>query len=353
MFVPYVNVRYKVAYSELSFFKEDSTYEASYDIAVNVMDKGKQVGGKNIRRTIIVEDYYETISKSTVISDQIRYNLNSGGNYLIKFKMWDLQSGKKWEKEEEMKVPEIKDLYSSVQWLSNPSYKLSTEDTLREIISIYDPDEQGAELIYFFKSAEGDIYYERDTVFKGRSFYKVDVEIPGNRFPESDYKMIVRLKDLKGKEIKEDIIDFEIRLPFFRSRRFIERVKQLEYIASTEEINRLKNAPVEKRQGLWEDFWEERDPTSGKEVNEFRNEYYRRIDYANENFTTGLTEGWKTDRGKVFVLLGPPDSIERHPFEMERKPYQIWYYYDRGYRLIFLEQYNLGEYKLINPPAGF
>jgi GWxTD domain-containing protein len=68
----------------------------------------------------------------------------------------------------------------------------------------------------------------------------------------------------------------------------------------------------EEREIFIEQFWKRRDPTPDTLENEFREEYYRRIAYANEHFASGIP-GWKTDRGRIYITYGPPDEIEDHP----------------------------------------
>jgi GWxTD domain-containing protein len=68
----------------------------------------------------------------------------------------------------------------------------------------------------------------------------------------------------------------------------------------------------EERQQFIEQFWLRRDPTPDTEENEFREEHYRRIAYANEQFASGIP-GWKTDRGMIYIKYGPPDEREEHP----------------------------------------
>lgn len=67
----------------------------------------------------------------------------------------------------------------------------------------------------------------------------------------------------------------------------------------------------EERYQFIEQFWLRRDPNPDTMVNEFRDEHYRRIAYANERFTSGKM-GWKTDRGRMYIMYGPPDQIETH-----------------------------------------
>jgi GWxTD domain-containing protein len=85
------------------------------------------------------------------------------------------------------------------------------------------------------------------------------------------------------------------------------------YIITDEErqaLHRLLND--EERDSFIEQFWRRRDPTPDTEENEFKEEHYRRIAYANERFASGIP-GWKTDRGQIYIKFGPPDEIESHP----------------------------------------
>jgi GWxTD domain-containing protein len=68
----------------------------------------------------------------------------------------------------------------------------------------------------------------------------------------------------------------------------------------------------EERDQFIEAFWARRDPTPDTPENEFKEEHYRRIAYANEHFAAGIP-GWKTDRGRIYIMYGPADEIESHP----------------------------------------
>ena len=68
----------------------------------------------------------------------------------------------------------------------------------------------------------------------------------------------------------------------------------------------------EERDQFIEAFWQRRDPTPDTEENEFKEEHYRRIAYANEHYPAGIP-GWKTDRGRTYIVFGPPDEIDAHP----------------------------------------
>lgn len=101
----------------------------------------------------------------------------------------------------------------------------------------------------------------------------------------------------------------EERLDYFR--KWLEEAAV--YIISPEEkqVFQQLTTPEEKTKFI-EQFWKRRDPDLRTEENEFKAEHYRRIAYANERFKSGKP-GWKTDRGKIYIIHGPPDQIEKSP----------------------------------------
>jgi GWxTD domain-containing protein len=68
----------------------------------------------------------------------------------------------------------------------------------------------------------------------------------------------------------------------------------------------------EERDNFIEAFWQRRDPTPDTEENEYKEEHYRRIAYANEHFAAGIP-GWRSDRGRIYIMYGPADEIDSHP----------------------------------------
>jgi len=85
------------------------------------------------------------------------------------------------------------------------------------------------------------------------------------------------------------------------------------YIISDQERAAFKQlSNDEERDNFIEAFWQRRDPTPDTEENEYKEEHYRRIAYANEHFAAGIP-GWKSDRGRMYIMYGPADEIDSHP----------------------------------------
>lgn len=108
-----------------------------------------------------------------------------------------------------------------------------------------------------------------------------------------------------------------------------------------------------------ETFWKHRDPTPGTPANEFREELVKRFKSCNELYGRGTArKGWKTDRGRIHMILGPPASIERFEATIGIVPCQAWSYYGdsrRGlppqFSFLFYQRGGIGEFKLYDPVA--
>jgi GWxTD domain-containing protein len=145
--------------------------------------------------------------------------------------------------------------------------------------------------------------------------------------------------------------------------------EEVPYIIASEEEDAFKKLKTdEERESFIEQFWLRRDPTPDTIDNEYREEYYRRIVTANEKFTSGIP-GWKTDRGKIYIMHGPADEVETHAMggtyirEIEEGggrtstfPFERWRYRNiegMGNNIIleFVDTSMSGEYRLTFDPS--
>ena len=112
----------------------------------------------------------------------------------------------------------------------------------------------------------------------------------------------------KERKKKEEKLRKELETPY---RKWLN--EDVAYFITDEERAAFKRLQTdEEREQFIEQFWLRRDPTPDTLENEFKEEHYRRIAYANENFASGIP-GWKTDRGRIYITYGPPDEKESHP----------------------------------------
>ncbi len=147
--------------------------------------------------------------------------------------------------------------------------------------------------------------------------------------------------------------------------------EDVRWIITPEELSAFKQlSNDEERDQFIEQFWLRRDPTPDTEENEFKEEHYRRIAYANEHFAAGKA-GWRTDRGRMYIVFGPPDEIDAHPSggqynrpieegggETSTYPFETWRYRyieglgDKGQEVIveFVDTCMCGDYHMTIDP---
>lgn len=126
---------------------------------------------------------------------------------------------------------------------------------------------------------------------------------------------------------------------------------QCRYIQSDAERVQYKALQgAEAKRKFLHGFWKKRDSNPSTAANEVKQEYFARLSYANENFRASFREGWKTDRGRVYILYGPPDEYDRHPSEVDSKPYEIWYYHNiqGGVEFVFVDRTGFHDYQLVH-----
>src|SRR6266481_1281401 len=182
--------------------------------------------------------------------------------------------------------------------------------------------------------------------------------------PPAQRETVAKPMTDKQKKRQEDKLRKELETPY---KKWLN--EEVVWIISDEERNAFKRlATDEERQQFIEQFWLRRDPTPDTEENEFREEHYRRIAYANERFASGIP-GWKTDRGQIYIKYGPPDEIESHPSggtyqrpieqgggSTTTYPFEIWryrYLEDAGTNVVieFVDRTQSGEFRMTTDPS--
>jgi len=122
----------------------------------------------------------------------------------------------------------------------------------------------------------------------------------------------------------------------------------------------LKLQSDRERDLFIEAFWKHRDPNPGSKENAFKIEHYKRIAYANRVFgRSAPMPGWKTDRGRIHIILGEPKDIERFSGSQGVYPAEVWFYQlqqnlglETGFNLLFYQERGIGDYKLYSPAVN-
>jgi GWxTD domain-containing protein len=128
-------------------------------------------------------------------------------------------------------------------------------------------------------------------------------------------------------------------------------IKQLIYVTGQDTIDSLLEAPTDgERLSRFEDFWKSIDPTPNSSKNEAMEEYYGRIDIANERFKS-YNEGWLTDMGRVYIIYGEPLSMDPYQGQNRISVFMRWTY-PNGVDVIFEDPSGFGDFRLRSPLPG-
>jgi len=365
----------RIAHNKLSFVKRDSLFYAFYEINAAFMDKNGRLSHEELFiDTIRTTDYQRTIAKDLFHSNSFTFTLLPG-TYTAHIKIIDLESRREYK---ETRVVNVKNFMRTGVHLSTVMLVLTHFDSLTGKIEYY-PNLSAA---IIQDKTEPQLYYEvyvtgrtLDSLYLNYNIvsksYKDEVVDDYTRAFVSTGKKTRILDTLNMQKIKsgnylltisafdkftKQVYDKATLFFFTRVsgqalfiRNLDEAIEQLEYIADGDEIDKMRNAKSqEEKLKLFNAFWARVDPTPDTPENELMQEYYSRVEFANQNFSSYFP-GWKSDMGRVYIKYGPPDFVERQPFSMDSQPYEIWEYYQHNLRLIFVDTSGFGNYRLLRP----
>lgn len=127
--------------------------------------------------------------------------------------------------------------------------------------------------------------------------------------------------------------------------------RKAQYVATDEDIKTFaKLANEEGRREFLSNFWAEVEKVKPGKSAITRMDYLRRVAIASQRYGNQTREGWKTDRGRVYILYGDPDEIERISSQSNAKPHEIWHYYqiESGVLFVFVDRTGFGDYLLVH-----
>ena len=362
----------EVPYNEIQFVKKDDLFESKYTATVSVFaeDKEKLIEEKTWDEKIDVKDFPHTTSPTNFNISIKSFELPPG-KYFIRTSIEDKDSRKNFVSTNMFTIrdfstlPNLSDLMliakqtmvgGSNKILPNVTRDISVQkDGIPLFFELYSDSPCKVILEFYVSDKEKKIIYS-DTMArnidsgKTQMFHNVMVKGLGLGI----YLIGVSLKDTNNKIIATTIKSFQSRWIGVPSviNDLDKAIAQLVYIASSSEKNYIESASdKEEKIKRYLEFWKKKNPNPAEEDNRVFDEYYRRINYANENFSH-YTEGWRTDRGMVYITLGPPNNIDRHPFDYDSKPYEVWEYYEINQQFVFMDENGFGDYRLLTPLNG-
>lgn len=170
------------------------------------------------------------------------------------------------------------------------------------------------------------------------------VKIPNSTFPNSVYRLSV-MRENQTKPVARGVFrSLWLEMPTSLLNLEV-ATDMLKYIVGDSELKRIRSGSETEREEKFREFWKSKDPTPNTEYNELMAEYYRRIDYAYEHFSTTNAVGYESDQGEIYIKYGPPNNIERK-FPTGDPAVEIWTYDNR--KFVFQATSGFGDFQLVS-----
>ncbi len=208
---------------------------------------------------------------------------------------------------------------------------------------------QDVELLYDLEDAE------RKTLFEGKAILSprqavlyASLPIPAAKLAMGTTMLKVMAEQSGAKATSSLTIYANVGYSPEHEQTVASLIEPMRYIMEEKEWQVLKNAAPEERMRLFKAFWEARRPLRSRTENPLLAEFYLRLEEANARFRWSTIEGWKTDRGRVFIICGPPDNIEHERRYSDNAVLEIWTYTETGQQFVFQDPFDTGDFRLIS-----
>lgn len=349
-----------VPFGSMLFVRSDRAYVAQVRISVRATDRHRQpVAGDVILAAAVARTYESTTSRDSMLHVDSRLSLPSSA-VRVRVDVSDRNSDRAaWATFEPVRHAgraALRMMKSGRPWV-RPRYGLS--DTVQAVMTAV---QLPADSVRFVLQRRG-----RATAEAVRPLSKHESEVEASfsfavadsscepRLRAGDYVLVVTPAGGKARELALAVAELTIELPFFLDdSSYEERVTQLLYVASADEMRTLKSRPLVQRDSAWRAFWKPLDPIPATELNEWEVEYFERVAHCIEHFGRP-DQGLRSDRARVYMKYGAPDQIDSRPFESDRPSQEVWHYFERGVSFTFSDRFGWGEFVLTTPgfPNGW
>ena len=361
----------EIPFYTVQFVKDGNDFVAAYQASIGLkIKKEENIDHQVWIDSIWVDSYEETKSRVKNRKHFFSMTLSKNETYEVVGELQDLDTRKKGIITKNLDLRDYRKTLSVVtpiflldfegDWGFGPGKIPTRGHRVREIgegISIQISgfvglDPYSIEIMLNNSIAQDSIISVLDYTGKSTGYFNEIIFISADLLKslKNDFTIYVRQK----KKTDKKVISFTMYKPGISN--FIYDIsaalKQMKYILTNEENLKLKGTSKKEKENLFYAFWQNRDPTPKTEFNELMEEYYGRVWYTNEHFE-GWQPGWETDRGMIYILFGPPDSIEKtNTTTSMTSSYQIWHYYQANKNFVFRDQNGFGDYRLETPFRG-
>ena len=381
-----LEIYYQVHNRGLTFNPGRNRYSASYELKVTIEnDNGDVVETFTRDRQVVVALADEARTRIDHRTSQINTELVPG-KYKVRFILKDRNSGRINNKELKIKLENLyhrKPKLSSIEFaqafqLNADSGSVFGKNDMLVVPSVHrvygglDNDR----VAYYYEVYPGSDELDKAIIETKVRHYRKGMLYRDTLHVALGDKPVRELREISLADFLPGIYELEISLRGRRNKQLAHRsqefkvawtqegilrsdwkttVRQLELFAEDVDVGDMaKLETYEERLVAFNQFWSERDPTDGTLENEAKVAFYYRVRVANERFGIMRVDGWRTDRGRIFIQYGEPDYLVEEPFAPDRRPYQVWHYtyISPNRQFLFIDENEDGDYRLQYPYDG-
>jgi len=353
----------------LTFLKtEDGSYKARYEVLVIIYnDRKEPIVEKSTSHRVHAATFGETNMRSNPAYHTISVSLPFG-RYKGELQLNDLESGEGLSKELELNFRNFrrdKIHLSDIMFINKIDTTSAGVEYTPNLQHVFDDVNSAfAAYVELYPSKKGKDVEAQFSIFdtKGHKLYTVGRTYPSSmdivsavipfreRLKEpGEYYFIVSVKSGKQTaKIQRMFSVFWGNVPLAKTNLEM-AVAQLALVAHKKDVDAMRDASEAERKVLYDEFWLQRDPTPNSQKNELKDEFFSRVDFSNRNFTeiTSGRSGWQTDRGKIYVVYGAPDNVDRRDSEMNAPAAETWYYNRLNRKYFFADRNGEGIFRLV------
>ena len=378
-----VDVYVVIPYQSLQFEKRETSYRSNFTVRISVRDKsGERLRTESVSRVLDVTEYTSTQGINAEF-DYIQkvYSLPPG-DYEVEVLVRDVLAQRELSRRRRVSVIDYRSYPFSIsgillagaiaqqqgRYTVTPHVTDDVTSMLTDGFFAFFESYNNSPLISAFDAtwqildSDGDVMASgermRQVCEQNRQQHFVKVNLPADISPGNFVLKVLALRIDAGEELQtsdilavsEHSLRIEMNSQFgpIGDEALWTAIRQMRYVATQEELNVIEaGADTETRRERFFDFWRNIDPTPGTLRNEAYDEFYARIDYVNKKFRS-YSAGWLTDMGRVFIIFGPPQDVQRQDYRTDGRVVERWSY-PNNREFIFVDYKGFGDFRLSSP----
>lgn len=354
----------EVQYADLQFIRSEGRFrgEVEFTFALSNPENSREVRLFDHRRTIFVDSFEATIDRNNVVRLTESVVIPTG-TYDARITVADASARSRGSVSNPVVV---RDFLSSFV-LSEPLLASDSMHTFQidKVLPLQKKDfrsdfyafaviggvnfDEPVRLTYQLQDTRNNVLYERSaSVNPGQPVLMFSLPVPVEKLSLGTTLLRVLAEQGNNRAANTMRINATFgstRSPSISSFRAL--VGPMRYVMPRREYDEFVNAPPDSQQVIFKEFWQKRDPTPADDNNPLLEEFTRRVEFVDKQYAWTNRAGFQTDRGRIYIIYGPPDEIKTSNQVGANANYEVWTYVELGRQFVFIDRHNDGNFELL------